>query len=95
MRISIYTPGSASRDDKTAGRISHLPILVKKPNTEMYFLDADAPSKIPHQCNLKKKPFVLCFLHLHTDNLQNVSAKTDYLSSILLRCRAVRTFIFY
>lgn len=80
-------------DDKTGVRTSHLPTLMKKPNTEMYFLNTDAPSKIPHQNNLKKPSFVPCSLHLHTDKLQKVSAQTTF-SSILLGCRAVELWSF-
>jgi len=92
MRTRINTPGSPSKDDKSAGRRSHLPTLTKKPNMEMYFLDADAPSKSPHKHNLKKTPFVPCFLHLHTDNLQNVSAKTEDILQYLVKMQGCTNF---
>lgn len=50
--MRINTCGSPSEDDKSP--VSHLPTLMKKSNLEMCFLDADAPSKIPQQHNLKK-----------------------------------------
>lgn len=75
MSMRINAPVSTSKDDKSAGKISHLPTLMKKLNTG--FLEADAPPNIPHHCNLKKT-LLLRFLHLHTDDLQNVNVKTDY-----------------
>lgn len=79
-------------DDKTGGRTSHLPTLMKKPNMEMYFLDADAPSKIPRQSNLKKISFAPCSVQLHIDNLQKVSAKTDYLLQHSVRTQGCKNF---